>query len=87
MRFEAFDLPESKASSQKSGGKSQQMNSDMVKISRQFRESTDVRLDYEADNDGKKISVKVINKSSGKVIREIPLKQEIKMFMLTGIYV
>lgn len=44
------------------------MNSDMVKVFRQLRECTDVRLDYKVDNDGKKILVSVINKASEKIV-------------------
>jgi len=79
VRFKASDFQDSKTSLQKSGGKSQQMNSAIVNGIRQFHKSTDVRLDYTVDIDGKKISLRVINKSSGKVIRKIPIKPELKM--------
>ena len=62
------------------------MNFSTSKIIQQFQESTDVRLDFEIDNKRNSVSVKVINNSSGEVIREIPLKPRYQMDRMTGIY-
>jgi uncharacterized FlaG/YvyC family protein len=82
---EAFNLQDGKVSSQKREESLRQINLSISKVIRQFLESTDLRLDFEIDNKNKCVSIKVINNFSGEVIREIPVKSEVKMGMLKGV--
>jgi uncharacterized FlaG/YvyC family protein len=83
---EISNLQDRKVSSQKNNERLEQMNFSTSKTIQQFQESTDVRLDFEIDNKRNSVSVKVINNSSGEVIREIPLKPRYQMDRMTGIY-
>jgi uncharacterized FlaG/YvyC family protein len=74
-----------KVSSQKNNERLGQMNVSISKIIQQFQESIDVRLDFEIDVKKKCVSVKVINKASGQVIREIPVKPDLEMDSNKGV--
>ena len=50
----------------------------------QYIESNDVELDFEIDYADSKLSIKVVDKTSGKIIREIPVKPKIKIDMFKG---
>ncbi len=82
---EISNLQDRKSSSQKNNERLGQRNVSTSKIIKQFQESTDVRLDYEIDVKRKCVSVKVINKASGEVIREIPVKPDLEMDLNKGV--
>jgi uncharacterized FlaG/YvyC family protein len=50
----------------------------------QFMQSNDVHLDFEIHPAEDNILVKVINNSSGEIVREIPVKPGLKMDRVTG---
>jgi uncharacterized FlaG/YvyC family protein len=83
---EILNLQERKSSSQNNNERLGKINFSTSKTIQQFQESTDVRLDFEIDNKRNSVSVKVINNSSGEVIREIPLKPRYQMDRMTGIF-
>jgi uncharacterized FlaG/YvyC family protein len=90
MKSGAMELPKGQPSSQKKSVTSFQMDPDMVqqRISKtvsQFVESNDVHLDFEIDHADDKILVKVINKFSGEIVREIPVRPDLKMDMVMGV--
>jgi uncharacterized FlaG/YvyC family protein len=86
----APEMPSRQTSPQKGSARSDQMNSNTVqpRISNfifQIIDSEEVKLEFEIDHDGTKISVKAINKVSEEVILEIPVTPEIKMDLLKGV--
>jgi uncharacterized FlaG/YvyC family protein len=86
----ATERPNGQTSSQDRSSRSDQMNSNTVqpRISNfifQIIDSEEVKLEFEIDHDGTKISVKAINKVSEEVILEIPVTPEIKMDLLKGV--
>lgn len=66
---------------QKDFEKVQQRISDSMS---QFIESYNVDLDFEINHANSEISLKVINKASGEIIREIPVKPEVKIVTFKG---
>jgi len=82
---EILNLQDRKSSSQKNNERSEKMNVSISKIILQFQESIDVRLHFEIDVKRKCVSVKVINKASGQVIREIPVKPKLDMDLNKGV--
>jgi len=82
---EILNLQDRKVPSQKTNERLGQMKVSISTIIQQFQESTDVRLDFEIDNKNKCVSVQVINKASGEVIREIPVKLDLEMDLNKGV--
>jgi uncharacterized FlaG/YvyC family protein len=85
MKSGAMELPNGQSSSRKNNERLGQINVSTSKIIQQFQEITDVRLDFEIDAKRKCVSVKVINKASGEVIREIPVKPDLEMDLNKGV--
>ena len=83
---EILNLQNKKAPSQKNTERLGQVNFSTSKIIQQFLETADVRLDFEIDNKKNCVSVKVINNTSGKLIREIPLKPQDQEDMAKGVH-
>jgi uncharacterized FlaG/YvyC family protein len=87
---EAMRSSNGQTSPQKMSVKSHQMDFVTVQarisdFAGQIIDSEEVKLEFEIDHVNGKISVKVINKVSDKVILEIPVRYEIMMDMYKGL--
>jgi uncharacterized FlaG/YvyC family protein len=89
-KSKATELTSGQAFSRKHNVRSYQ--TDLASVLQRIDESIDkfiknceLHLDFKVESAGEKISVKVINKASGEVIRVIPVKPEAKMDIFKGI--